>query len=60
LTYVGRDMLTTHKGMGISEKDWGNFISHLIATLDHFQVAETEKNQVCGFIESLKAEIAEK
>ena len=60
LTYVGRDMLTSHKGMGISEKDWGNFMIHLYATLEHLQVAETEKNQVCGFIESLKGEIVDK
>lgn len=53
-------MLISHKGMDISEKDWGTFTSHLNATLDHFQVAETEKNQVCGFMESLKAEIVEK
>ena len=58
--YVGRDMLTSHKGMGISEKDWGNFMIHLYATLEHLQVAETEKNQVCGFIESLKGEIVDK
>ena len=60
LTHVGRDMLTSHKGMGISEKDWGNFMIHLYATLEHLQVAETEKNQVCGFIESLKGEIVDK
>ena len=60
LNYVGRDMLTSHKGMAISEKDWGNFTTHLNATLDHFQLAETEKSQVCGFIESLKEEIVEK
>ena len=60
LTYVGRDMLTSHKGMGISEKDWGNFMIHLYATLEHLQVAETEKNQVCGFIESLKGETVDK
>jgi hemoglobin len=60
LTYVGRDMLTSHKGMGISEKDWGNFMIHFYATLEHLQVAETEKNQVCGFIESLKGEIVDK
>jgi hemoglobin len=60
LTYVGRDMLITHKGMGINKKDWANFTIHLNASLDHFKVAETEKNEVCGFAESLKGDIAEK
>lgn len=59
LTYVGRDMLTTHKGMGIDEKDWASFINHLNGTLDHFQVPEQEKSEVLGFIDSLKNEIVE-
>ena len=60
LTYVGRDMLTTHKGMEIDQKDWENFSGHLKATLDHFQLPEKERNEVFGFIESLRMEIIEK
>ena len=59
LTYVGRNMLSTHKGMKIDQKDWGNFSGHLKATHDHFQLPEKEKNEVFGFIESLKMEITE-
>src|SRR5262245_59911391 len=33
LYYTGRDMKTVHRGMGVSESDWGLFISHLDATL---------------------------
>ncbi len=46
--------------MRISEKDWNNFTTHLNATLDHFQVAEQEKSEVCGFVASLKGDIVEK
>ncbi len=60
LYYTGRDMATSHRGMGISESDWTSFIGHLNATLDEFQVPELEKSQVVGFIESTKAEIVEK
>jgi len=60
LTYVGRDMFTSHRGMGISEKDWNNFTAHLNATLKHLQVPEKEKSEVCGFIESLKGNFVEK
>ena len=60
LTYVGRDMLTAHKGMGISEKDWDNFTAHLNETLKHFQVPEKEKSEVFGFMDSLKNDIVEK
>ena len=59
LTYVGRDMLVTHKGMNISEDDWVNFIGHVKATLAHFKVQEKEKNEVLGFIDSLKKDIVE-
>lgn len=60
MTYVGRDMLTTHKGMRINEQDWQNFTTHLNATLNHFQVPEKEKGEVVGFAESLKGDIVEK
>jgi hemoglobin len=60
MTYVGRDMLTTHKGMQINEQDWSNFTAHLNATLNHFQVPEKEQGEVVGFAESLKGDIVEK
>src|SRR5262245_9637907 len=55
LYYVGRDMKTTHRGMGISESDWQRFISHLEATLDKFEVPAAERAAVLGFIDSTKA-----
>jgi hemoglobin len=57
--YIGRDNKTSHKGMGISESDWENFMGHLNATLDSFQVPQQEKSDVIGFIESTKADIVE-
>ena len=57
LYYTGRDMLTSHRGMGISESDWTSFIGHLNATLDQFEVPETERADVLGFVDSTKQEI---
>ena len=57
--YTGRDMLTTHKGMGITNKDWDIFVGHLKATLDGFSVPELEYGQVLGFIDSLKEEVVD-
>lgn len=57
--YTGRNMKISHKGMRISNSDWGNLVGHLKATLDKFQVPEVERVQVLGFIDSLKAEIVE-
>ncbi len=59
LLYTGRDMKTTHKGMGIGEDDWRRLLGHLSATLDAFDVPEREKSDVLAFIESTKAEIVE-
>ena len=55
--YTGREMLLTHKGMNISSSDWSTFISHLQATLDHFSVPDTEREQVLAFIDSTRSDI---
>ena len=59
LLYTGRDMKTAHQGMRIDEDDWQRLIGHLTATLDSFNVPETEKGEVLGFIDSLKGDIVE-
>src|SRR6266511_5621663 len=46
LYYTGRDMATSHKGMGISASDWEIFLGHLRATLDKFRVPEGERREV--------------
>ena len=60
LYYTGRDMPTSHKGMGISTGDWEVFLGHLRATLDKFRVPDGERREVLAFIESTKADIVEK
>ncbi len=59
MLYTGRDMPTSHKGMGISNTDWEIFIGHLKATLNNFQVPSQEQDDVLGFIDSTKAGIVE-
>ena len=59
MLYTGRDMKLSHAGMGIDESDWSVFIGHVEASLDHFAVPETEKNDVLAFIGSTKADIVE-
>ena len=60
LYYTGRDMATSHKGMGISASDWDIFLGHLHATLDRFQVPGQERREVIAFVESTRADIVEK
>lgn len=60
LYYTGRDMATSHKGMGITAKDWEIFLRHVQATLDKFQVPERERREVLAFVDSTRADIVEK
>ena len=59
LYYTGRDMKISHKGMKISEGDWGALLGHLNVTLDAFKVPQPERGEVIAFIQSTKTEIVE-
>jgi hemoglobin len=58
--YVGRDMKTSHAGMGITEAQWDSAVADLVASLDKFKVADTEKNELLGAVSSFKKDIVEK
>lgn len=57
--YIGRDMKTAHKGMGITEAQWNNAAAHLVATLDKFKVPAKEKGEVLAAVSALKKDIVE-
>lgn len=59
VVYTGRDMQTSHAGLGISESDWQVTAGHLITTLEQFHVPEQEKQEVLAFVASLKGDIVE-
>lgn len=59
LLYVGRDMKSSHRGMGIDENDWAAFRGHLESTLDQFAVPTAERADVLAFIDSTKIDIVE-
>jgi hemoglobin len=58
-TYVGRDMKTSHAGLGISESDWEVLMRHIAGTLQDLGVAEKEKNEFVSLVETLKGDIVE-
>ncbi|HEY6929297.1 MAG TPA: group 1 truncated hemoglobin [Thermoanaerobaculia bacterium] len=58
--YTGRDMKTSHKGMGITESDWNLAVKHLGDALDKFQVPVKEKGEFLAIIAAQKADIVEK
>jgi hemoglobin len=58
--YTGRDMKTSHQGIGITEADWNAAAKHLVATLDKFKVPKKEKDDLLAFVSGLKKDIVEK
>ena len=59
LYYAGRDNVTSHRGMGITESDWEVFLQHGDATLKKFNVPKAEYDEVVAFLQSTKADIVE-
>jgi len=57
--YIGRDMKSSHAGLGITEEEWNTMVKHLVASLDKFNVAEKEKNELIGAITGMKKDIVE-
>jgi hemoglobin len=58
--YIGRDMKTSHKGLGITEDDWNIAVKHLVNTLNKFKVPEKEQKELASALMTLKADIVEK
>jgi hemoglobin len=57
--YTGRDMKTSHAGLGITEADWNASVVDLTATLDKFKVPAKEKQEVLTAVSGLKKDIVE-
>jgi hemoglobin len=58
--YTGRDMKTSHAGLGISESEWNAAANHLVASLNKFKVPKKEQDELIAIVSTLKADIVEK
>ena len=58
--YMGRDMKTTHTGLGITEDDWNAAAKHLVEALDKYKVPKAEKDELLAFVVTQKKDIVEK
>jgi hemoglobin len=58
--YTGRDMKTSHAGLGITERDWDVSVRHLTGTFDKFAVPAKEREEVLAALGGLKKDIVEK
>jgi hemoglobin len=56
--YIGRDMKTSHHGLGITSDDWDASAKHLVESLDKFKVPQAEKDELLAFVGTLKKDIS--
>jgi len=58
--YTGRDMKTTHHGMGITNAQFDALVGDLVATLDKFKVPEKEKSELLSVLGPMRKDIVER
>jgi hemoglobin len=59
-SYMGRDMKTVHKGLGITDSDWKTAVDLLTRALTKYQVAPQEQSEFMQIIWKMKSMIVEK
>ena len=58
--YMGRDMKTTHVGLGINASEWKQNIQYLAKALDKNNVPKKEKEELIGLVGKMRPDIVEK
>ena len=56
-TYTGKDMLTAHKGMNISEQEYLAVMDDIVGAMDKNGLDDDAKKDVIAILYSLKGEI---
>jgi len=57
-TYTGKDMLSAHKGMNISDEEFVAVIDDVLDAMDKNNAEQPEKDEVLCILYSMKGEIA--
>ena len=57
--YIGRDMKTSHAGLGITESEWKIVMQYTAAALDKFKIQGKEKEEFLGIFERYREDIIE-
>lgn len=58
--YTGRDMVTAHRGRGVTSEAFDAVVQDLVAVLDKLKVPQHEKEEVLGVLGPLKSSIVQK
>ena len=56
-TYTGASMKDAHKGMKITDAEFGALVDDLVKSLDKFKVGAQEKNELLGALGGMKPDI---
>jgi len=59
-TYSGKDMVTVHTGMHITEDQFNALVEDLVKSLDKYKVGAQEKNELLTALGSMKGDIVGK
>ena len=59
VVYLGRDMKTSHDGLGITVSEWNGFIEHVVATLTNLAIPERETTEVLAAAVNLKRDVVQ-
>ena len=57
--YTGRDMKTSHKGLGITESDWEATMKYMRGSMTELKIAQREQDEVMALWTSYKSDIVE-
>jgi len=58
--YIGRDMKTSHEGLGITDEEWDRFVKITKEVLNKFKVPAKEQQEFLQLVAPLKSVIVEK
>jgi hemoglobin len=56
-TYTGRDMMSAHRGMNITDAHFNALVEDLVKTLEKFKVPDKEKGELLAALGGLKPQI---
>ncbi|MEI9977575.1 MAG: group 1 truncated hemoglobin [Edaphobacter sp.] len=57
--YLGRDMRTSHRGLGITKAEWQANREHTVQVLEQHGIPELERNEFLELFERYRVEIVE-
>ena len=60
VVYIGRDMKSSHAGLGITKDEWEINLKYTRAALDKFKIPAQEQAEFIALFEKYKSEIVEK